>query len=84
MNSKTNVLDTLYGNEEIQIPDIIYETNPNLVEESFVKQSPEISELKQKVVPSTVAPSWADGLNGQDCRPRLKTDVATFLLDTPQ
>ena len=75
------MLDTLYGSKEIQIPDINFEQEPELVE-SFVKQSPEISELKSEVVPSTVAPGWADGLNGQDCRPRLHTDVATFLLDT--
>ena len=35
-----------------------------------------------KEVSSSVAPKWVDGLNGQDCRPRLHTDVATFLLDT--
>ena len=56
MNSKTNVLDTLYGNEEIQIPDIILENDQELIDESFVKQSPEIPELDQDVVPSTVAP----------------------------
>ena len=78
-----NALDTLYGDEEIQIPKIDIETDPDLVHtNSFVKQSPEVSEINQEVVPSAVAPTWADGFNGQDCRPRLKTDIDTFLLDT--
>ena len=78
-----DVLDTLYGNTEIHIPESLIEPQVDQSPNHSFEQSPEISEiLEQEVVPSTDAPGWVDGFQGKDLRPRLQDGDTSYLLDT--
>ena len=75
-------MDTLYENQEIYFPEFDPD-QPDLVHsDTFSQAESKISEIEQEVVPSSYAPSWPDGHNGQDCRPRLKDGDTTYLIDS--
>ena len=83
-NLTRDVLDTLYGNSEIQVPEVIFSDPQSTQNKShLVEQSPEISEiLEQEIIPSAAASEWEDGFKGKDLRPRLKDGNVTYLLDS--
>ena len=70
----------MYNEDNIEIPDIDLNTQPSI---NLIKQSQNLPELDEEVVPSVYASHWPDGFKGRDLRPRLTdSSKVTYLMDS--